>query len=117
MSSLTSPNLSFNILVMDVRSATSAVDEPAVKKMKTGKSGQSVGSPSASGAKAKRKPAKKAAPKPTCVDTCRPGRRSGCTIQGKGRPKGNLSCAEVDRRLEALGKSLRLFVGCLLVDE
>ena len=39
----------------------------------------------------------------TCVETCRPGPRSGCTTRGKGKPAGNLSCAEVDRRLEALG--------------
>ena len=39
----------------------------------------------------------------TCVETCRPGPRSGCTTRGKGKPAGNLSCAEVDRRIEALG--------------
>ena len=39
----------------------------------------------------------------TCVETCKPGPRSGCTTRGKGKPAGNLSCAEVDRRLEALG--------------
>ena len=39
----------------------------------------------------------------TCVETCNPGKRSGCTIRGRGKPAGNLSCAEVDRRLEALG--------------
>lgn len=39
----------------------------------------------------------------TCVETCKPGKRSGCTIRGRGKPAGNLSCAEVDRRLEALG--------------
>ena len=37
------------------------------------------------------------------METCKPGKRSGCTIRGRGKPTGNLSCAEVDRRLEALG--------------
>jgi len=46
--------------------------------------------------------AKKAKDK-TCVETCKPGKRSGCTIRGRGKPAGNLSCAEVDRRIEALG--------------
>jgi hypothetical protein len=41
--------------------------------------------------------------KDTCVETCRAGRRSGCTIRGRGKPAGNLSCAEVERRIEALG--------------
>ena len=39
------------------------------------------------------------------MKTCHPGPRSGCTIRGKGKPVGNLSCAEVDRRLEALAVS------------
>ena len=39
------------------------------------------------------------------MDTCQPGPRSGCTIRGKGKPVGNLSCTEVDRRLEALAVS------------
>ena len=39
------------------------------------------------------------------METCQPGPQSGCTIRGKGKPVGNLSCAEVDRRLEALGAS------------
>ena len=43
--------------------------------------------------------------KDKCVETCQPGPRSGCTIRGRGMPAGNLSCAEVDRRLEALGVS------------
>jgi hypothetical protein len=43
--------------------------------------------------------------KDKCVETCQPGPRSGCTIRGRGKPDGNLSCAEVDRRLEALGVS------------
>ena len=37
------------------------------------------------------------------METCKAGRKSGCTIRGKGKPAGNLSCAEVDRRLAALG--------------
>ena len=43
--------------------------------------------------------------KDKCVETCQPGPRSGCTIRGRGKPVGNLSCAEVDRQLEALGVS------------
>ena len=43
--------------------------------------------------------------KDKCVETCQPGPKSGCTIRGRGKPAGNLSCAEVDRRLEALGVS------------
>ena len=39
------------------------------------------------------------------MKTCHPGPRSGCTIRGKGKPVGNLSCADVDRRLEALAVS------------
>ena len=50
-----------------------------------------------------KKKAKTKKVKDTCVETCREGRKSGCTIRGKGKPAGNLSCAEVDRRLAALG--------------
>jgi len=39
----------------------------------------------------------------TCVKTCKKGNKSGCTTRGKGKPTGNLSCKEVDRRLKALG--------------
>ena len=39
----------------------------------------------------------------TCVKTCKKGTKSGCTTRGKGKPTGNLSCKEVDRRLKALG--------------
>ena len=51
-------------------------------------------------AKSKKSGAKKAGkpPKPPCVESCQPAKRSGCTIQGKGRPAGNLSCVEVHRR-------------------
>ena len=54
-------------------------------------------------------PKKKAKTKGTskkvkCVETCKAGRKSGCPNRGcKGREAGNLSCREVDRRLEALG--------------
>jgi hypothetical protein len=37
------------------------------------------------------------------VASCRPGPKSGCPTRGRGKPAGNLACAEVDRRLEALG--------------
>ena len=49
----------------------------------------------------------------TCVETCQPGPRSGCTIRGKGKPAGNLSCAEVDRQLEALDVSTKYASLCL----
>ena len=39
------------------------------------------------------------------METCQPGPQSGCTIRGRGKPIDNLSCAEVDRRLEALAVS------------
>ena len=50
-----------------------------------------------------KKKAKAKKVKDTCVETCTAGPKSGCTIRGKGKPAGNLSCAEVDRRIEALG--------------
>jgi hypothetical protein len=37
------------------------------------------------------------------VASCRPGPKSGCPTRGRGKPAGHLACAEVDRRLEALG--------------
>ena len=45
--------------------------------------------------------------KDTCVETCQEGPKSGCPIRGKGKPaRGwNLSCREVDRRIEALGRN------------
>jgi len=49
----------------------------------------------------------------TCVETCHPGPRSGCTIRGRGKPAGNLSCAEVDRQLEALGVSTKYASLCV----
>lgn len=38
-----------------------------------------------------------------CTKACKKGPKSGCPTQGRGKPKGNLSCREVDRRLKALG--------------
>merc|ERR1719476_724045 len=52
-------------------------EEPLKKKARSGRSAKKV--------------------KDKCVETCNPGKRSGCTIRGRGKPAGNLSCAEVDR--------------------
>jgi len=40
-----------------------------------------------------------------CVESCKPGRNSGCPIKMKGRGKSssNVGCADIDRMLEALG--------------
>lgn len=86
--------------------ANSTLEEPAAKRMKNGKeniSENTASSSTSTGVKTQKKSSKKA--KPTCVDSCVPGKNSGCTIRGRGKPAGNLSCAEVDRRLEALGVS------------
>ena len=52
----------------------------------------------------KKKLAKKEKPK-KCVESCKPGRNSGCPIKMKGRGKSssNVGCADIDRMLEALG--------------
>ena len=43
--------------------------------------------------------------KPKCVESCKPGRNSGCPIKTKGRGKtsNNVGCADIDKMLEALG--------------
>ena len=49
-------------------------------------------------------PGKKTGPsKKVCVETCKPGKKSGCPIKGRGKPSGHVGCAEVDRMLEGLG--------------
>ena len=46
---------------------------------------------------------KTATEKKVRVGACKPGRKSGCPIKGRGKPSGHVVCAEVDRTLEALG--------------
>jgi len=46
---------------------------------------------------------KTATTKKVCVGTCKPGKKSGCPIKGRGKPSGHVGCTDVDRMLEALG--------------
>ena len=38
-----------------------------------------------------------------CVETCKPGAKSGCPTRGRGKPASHLACSEVDRLLAAVG--------------
>jgi hypothetical protein len=88
---------------------------PPAKKTKEAKKIEEAGGSRPTKAKepTKKKAKAKKLKDMTCVETCQPGPRSGCTIRGKGKPAGNLSCAEVDRQLEALDVSTKYASLCL----
>ncbi len=87
------------------------VPPPAKKTKEAKKIDEAGGSRPTKAKEPSKKKAKKV--KDTCVETCKPGPRSGCTIRGRGKPAGNLSCAEVDRRLEALGVNTKYASLCV----